>query len=99
MTLSEFQLMVLEKEKITCDDVAELMGDYADGELIPTLEGRLNEHIAECFDCQDLREQYLLTIELAREIGRRPPPVPTGVQNRLRAALNARLGLNLGSAD
>jgi len=94
-SLTDFQLMVLEKNEIDCLDVVELLGDLADGDLPPTLRARVEDHIAGCDFCADMRAGYDLTIELARELKDEDQPLPTGVQNRLRSALNAKLGLNL----
>ena len=96
-TLTDFQLMILEKEHITCADVMELLGDYEDRELTPTLRGRLDAHIQTCADCQELKSSYHTTLELAKELPQRP--LTKDIQNRLRSALNERLGLNLTMVD
>lgn len=90
---TDLQLMVLEKEHIECRDVRMLLGDYCDGDLPPTLKGRLEGHIAECGCCREMTGEYQLTIRLAKEL--RDQPVPADVQRRLRRNLNQRLGLNL----
>lgn len=93
--LNDFQLLVLEKETVSCEDVSELLGDYVDRELCPTLRTRLEGHICACERCQEMLRTYRFTIELAGELSDRP--VPSGVQNRLRKALNERLGLKLAA--
>ena len=90
---TDLQLMVLEKEHIECRDVMVLLGDYCDNELPPSLKGRLDAHISGCDYCQELKQGYKLTIDLAKEL--RDQPIPVEVQNRLRRSLNQRLGLNL----
>lgn len=87
------QIMVLEKQMITCKDVVSLFGQYTDGELPPTLKARVDEHLHECTECQEFGRDYLLGIKLARELSDRP--VPDGVSSRLRDALNRRLGISL----
>ena len=96
--LTDFQLMVLEKNEIDCLDVVELLGDLVDGDLPPTLEARLEGHISGCAYCEEMKASYELTIELARELKNDEKPIPTAVQNRLRSALNEKLGLNLALA-
>ena len=91
--LSDSQIRILEKQELDCTDVMELVGDLADGELSSSLKIRVHSHIVACQYCQDMEESYRLTIELARTL--RDQPIPSGVQKRLRQALNDRLGLNL----
>ncbi len=91
--LNDFQLLVLEKETITCADVTELLGDYTDKDLPPTLRARIDSHIHQCECCQDSAKTYRWTVELAGELGNKP--LPLGVHNRLRKALNEKLGLSL----
>jgi len=93
--LTDFQLLILEKDKINCVDVEALLDDYVEHALTPTLKARLDTHICDCDECQDLLEGYRLTIELAAELGERDTQIPGDVQKRLRSALNERLGLSL----
>lgn len=95
--LNDFQLRVLEKEMITCSDVTDLLGEYTDRELSPTLRARVDAHICSCSYCKEIRDTYQLTVELAGELKDRP--MSAGVQNRLRKALNEKLGLNLRPVD
>ena len=90
------QMLVLEKQMITCKDVVGLFGDYTDGCLPPTLKARVDEHLTECSGCQEFSRDYLLGIKLARELS--DSPVPAGVNSRLREALNRRLGISLPSS-
>ncbi|MBX7145492.1 MAG: zf-HC2 domain-containing protein, partial [Oligoflexia bacterium] len=83
--LSDKQIRVFEKGNICCTDVAALMGDYADQELMPSLRRRVDAHIERCDECALFRDTYLMVVKLAREIRR--PAIPTDVQNRLRAKL------------
>ena len=86
-------MRVLEKSKISCRDIVKLMGDYADRELPPTLRARLDSHICECAACAKFKHTYQLTVQLASEL--EDKPVPQDMQNRLRKALNRRLGISL----
>lgn len=93
MDLLDYQLRILEKQTLECSDVEELLGDYVDGDLTPSLRTRVLGHICGCEECRELEETYRMTVELAAEI--KPQPVPADVSRRLREALNARLGLSL----
>ena len=93
--LTEYQLLVLEKDSVSCEDVEALMGDYVADELTQTLETRLSAHIRSCDCCKELERDYNLTIELANEIGKSREQAPQGVHVRLRAALNRELGLEM----
>jgi anti-sigma factor RsiW len=88
--------MVLEKHTLDCVDVVELLGDLVEGDLSPTLAARLESHIEDCNYCGEIKRGYEMTIELAHELNSEEKPVPAAVQNRLRAALNEKLGLRLG---
>lgn len=90
---TEFQLEVLEKKDIDCVDFIALLGDRQDGDLPPSLEGRLHGHKAGCKFCKEFEASYRQTVELAAELPK--PEMPTGARNRLRGALNRRLGIQL----
>lgn len=93
-TIPDHQLRILEKQEIDCIDVQLIMGDYADGDLTETLKERVDHHICTCKKCAEFKDSYLKTIELAASL-LEPKPLPVDLQNRLRAALNRRLGINL----
>ncbi|NLF24947.1 MAG: hypothetical protein GX589_04725 [Deltaproteobacteria bacterium] len=90
---TDYQLMIFEKEKIECDDVLELLGDYQDQELPLSLRARVASHLAQCPHCFEVERGYRMVVDLAREL--KEPPMPEGVRRRLREALNRRLGLRL----
>ena len=91
--ISDSHLRILEKESIACADVTRLLGDYQDKDLTGTLKARLDAHMSRCPECQETHKSYRFTVELASQLADRP--VDTDVQNRLRKALNAKLGLSL----
>ena len=99
--ISEEQLRVLEKEFIDCTNVEDMMCDYADNDLTESLKDRIDDHISSCKKCRHFKDSYLQTIEYARLLKPRVEPVKppleltTDAKNRLRAALNHRLGINL----
>jgi anti-sigma factor RsiW len=94
---TEYQIMVLEKERVGCEDVLALLGDYQDNDLPPSLRGRIESHIRQCSQCFEVVRGYRQVVELAREL--KDPPVPAGVTQRLKQELNKRLGLNLRVAE
>lgn len=95
--IPDYQLRVLEKEEITCRDVRDLMCDYADNEILPTLKSRIDEHFESCNRCRYFSQTYLKTIQLANELPAKE--LDSGAQDRLRKALNQRLGLNLAQVS
>lgn len=95
--MTDFELFVLEKGNVDCSDVVKLFGSYVDEELPGTLRARVSAHVATCPKCRDFEKSYRSTIDLAAEL--RDKPVPLEVQNRLRRALNQKLGLNLPMVD
>lgn len=92
--LTDLHILILEKPQTSCQDIEDIMCDYADNELAPSVRAKVDSHIEECEYCQEFRDSYIYTIHLAREL-KNNAPAPTPVQNRLRAALNERLGLKL----
>ena len=90
---NELHLEILEKSAIECADVDKLLGDLVDGDLIPTLEGRIREHISACTKCSESERGYRWVVESAKEL--KVKPLPEQVSQRLRVALNKRLGLSL----
>ena len=91
--ISEDQIRILEKQEIECRDIPQMMCDYADGDLLDSLKDRLDSHIEECSCCREFKETYMKGVELSALL--KPAPLSSEVQNRLRLALNLRLGINL----
>ena len=90
---TDFQLLVLEKQDVHCEDAVELMSDLYDEVLPQTLQGRVRAHIADCDDCREFYREYGRGMEFVANDD--DLEMPTGVQNRLRQVLNERLGLSL----
>ena len=90
---SEMHIEILERPIITCSDLEEMLGDYVEGDLLPTLHARLVTHIEDCEVCQKLESDYRLIIQLAFTL--RDRPVPQDVKARLRNSLSQKLGINL----
>ena len=90
---TDFQLLVLEKQHVSCDDAVELLSELYDDVLPHTLKGRINGHLSECEECGDFYKEFVQGMEFVANDD--DLEMPTGVQNRLRQALNERLGLSL----
>jgi len=88
-------MSILEKTTIECADVVKVFGDYVDGEMEPTLKHRIAEHIENCEKCQDFERSYRFVIEAAKTLKPKEIEMPLEAKNRLRDALNKRLGLSL----
>lgn len=91
--VNDLHLEILEKAAIDCADVEAVLGDLADGDLMPSLEGRINEHVEGCKCCSESVKSYRWVIKKARML--KPEPMPADVSRRLRIALNQRLGMTL----
>ena len=98
--LSDFELLILEKHQISCEDFDALLGDYVEGELSESIQAKLDEHLEHCPECQDGLELYQQVIDIAGMIGRaeQDEVMPTGVKRRLHEKLNQSLGLKLSTA-
>ena len=92
-TVNELHIAIFEKSAIECADVEHLLGDLAEGDLMPSLETRVRDHICECDHCQESEKSYTWVIEKAKLL--KPEPLPSDVSRRLRMALNERLGISL----
>ena len=90
---TDFQLMVLEKQEVHCEDAVELMSDLYDEVLPHTLQGRVRAHLSDCKDCGEFYREYVRGMEFVANDD--DMEMPAGVQNRLRQVLNQRLGLSL----
>lgn len=86
-------LRIFEKENFNCADISDLLCDYTDHDLPVSLKGRFDAHCTHCPECAELVRGYRFTIELAAELSDRQ--MPKDAKNRLRLALNERLGTSL----
>jgi anti-sigma factor RsiW len=64
-----------------CRDLLTKLSDYIDGELEKALCAEIEQHMADCLDCQAVVNTLDKTIELFRTTGR--TQVPRDVQKRL----------------
>ena len=86
-------MRVFEKGEICCKDIRRMYGEVVEGDLPPSLDGRLQDHVKGCEECKEFTQTYLLTIDLAKSL--RNQPLPEGVNERLKMALSVRLGISL----
>jgi len=71
------------------------MGEFLDGEASPAWRHAIESHLDGCAECTTFMASYRQVIEAAEELRDNEPPLAVDVQNRLRKALNQRLGINL----
>lgn len=78
-----------------CGQNREQIVDYLDGELTDQARLEFEAHNAACPECAAFCASYQAVVDTAKELREPEQPIDVGVQNRLRAALNQRLGINL----
>lgn len=52
----------------SCEDIIEMLVDYADGQLSPSESNKVAEHLAECEHCQRILDGLQRSLELAEVI-------------------------------
>jgi anti-sigma factor RsiW len=82
-------------EMLDCKDVIARLGDYVDNELHGSERVAMEDHFDECPECAGFLASYTHVVVSAAELREPEQPISVDVQNRLRAALNKRLGINL----
>jgi anti-sigma factor RsiW len=82
-------------DTIECRDVIARLGDLVDNELPHQERDAVEEHIDGCADCAAFYASYRHVVTSAAELREPEEPISVDVQNRLRRALNVRLGLSL----
>jgi anti-sigma factor RsiW len=78
-----------------CKDVVAHLGDFVDRELPLAQHAAIEDHLDECPDCAAFFASYKHVVQSAAELREPEQPLGVDVQNRLRKALNERLGINL----
>jgi anti-sigma factor RsiW len=82
-------------ESFECRDVTARLGDLVDNDL-PDLEKKAVEaHLDRCPECASFFASYRHVVQSAAELREPEEPLAVDVQNRLRKALNMRLGIDL----
>ena len=82
-------------EMLDCKDVIVRLGDYTDNELPVSERIAMEDHFDECPECAAFLASYTHVVVSAAELREPEQPISVDVQNRLRAALNKRLGIDL----
>ena len=85
----------LQFEILECRDVSARLGDYIDNDLPPVERKSIEEHLDNCAECAAFFASYNHVIQSAAELREPEQPLAIDVQNRLRKALNERLGISL----
>ena len=82
---------------LECRDIADLFPEASDNGLSSLQRSVFENHIAACSECRESFSAYQQVIDCAAEFGATgdEAPLEVDVQNRLRKALNQRLGLSL----
>jgi predicted anti-sigma-YlaC factor YlaD len=70
---------------ITCRQLAELLFDFAAGQLKPEHQKHVEEHLGLCSSCVAYLEGYRLTLQMTRHLRR--PSLPPDLARRLRVLL------------
>ncbi len=79
-----------------CKDVIAHLGDFVDGDLPLAQRAAVDNHLDECADCAAFYASYKHVVTSAAGLRDEvAEPLPVDVSNRLRKALNERLGINL----
>jgi anti-sigma factor RsiW len=82
-------------DMLDCKDVVARLGDYTDNELPVSERIAMEDHFDDCAECAAFLASYTHVVVSAAELREPEQPISVDVQNRLRAALNKRLGINL----
>ena len=82
-------------DMLDCKDVIARLGDYTDNELPVSERIAMEDHFDDCAECAAFLASYTHVVVSAAELREPEQPISVDVQNRLRAALNKRLGINL----
>ncbi len=73
----------------SCRDVANLLHDYVEGALEPSVNQELAAHLADCPGCVASIKTYQRTIELSKDL--RCEEIPPKLQQKLRSFLKGKL--------
>lgn len=73
---------------LSCSEVLALLSDYLDGDLSAPARRQVEEHLRGCEGCTRFGGEFRSTVQALRVHLQRPAPVPAGVLDRLREALD-----------
>ena len=74
---------------LRCRDIRELLHDYVEGLLEPSVEQALDGHLADCPGCMAFVKTYRQTIRLSRDL--RCEDIPLELQQKLRSFIKQKL--------
>jgi predicted anti-sigma-YlaC factor YlaD len=63
---------MINSDALTCQETVELVTDYLENVLLPEMQKRLEEHVAECPGCEIYIEQVRLTISMLHRLAQEP---------------------------
>ena len=84
------QIAFLERHRIGCREVEELIDEYIDGEMAQPLVSRVEQHLSSCEGCRGIVDHCRMVVDTAKTLA--SDPIPAAVSSRLRAALRERVG-------
>ena len=61
-------MMNANKNRLSCQEVVELVTDYLDQALLPEAQSQFEEHVATCPGCKTFLDQVQQTIDLLRTL-------------------------------
>lgn len=93
--LTREQIVFFDNQVITCRDVEKLYMSFRDKELPRDLYQKIESHIERCEECQMMVDTYELVVSVAGTLNAPEVKPRDGFQDRLRMALNERLGLDM----
>jgi hypothetical protein len=82
-------------ESFECKDITARLGDLVDNDMPDNERKAVEAHLDECAECAAFFASYRHIVQSAAELREPERPLQIDVQNRLRKALNTRLGLTL----
>lgn len=83
-------LEYLERTRLGCQEIEQLVDAYVDGELPDILRERFDGHRSECLECNSLVFDIEQIVQLAKTLDDEPLPIEIGA--RLRQKLKETVG-------
>ena len=74
---------------LRCRDITELLHDYVEGLLEPSVEQELDGHLADCPGCTAFVKTYRQTMTLSRDL--RCEDIPPELQRKLRSFIKQKV--------
>ena len=91
----EQKKVFFDNQVISCRDVEKLYMSFRDKELPIDLYNKIELHIKQCDDCQMMVDTYELVVSVAATLNAPEVTPKEGFQERLKEALNQKLGLQM----